>query len=334
VSHLFHFVVRPTEALLGLFCVLTAIVLYPGEEGRIQSKFEDFWITVDDYGKTALSFHAAFMQQVAQLESRLLNALFGVKLWTVRSVTFSFSCSLTITGAYTLLAHEDFYGSLSGLFLTHGLVLGVVSFLGWRVMAIAWTGIAIEIIYQAGTAKEDWFFTKAESIELLFILVGILVAICMAGLLCDIAFVSLTRQLLRWAGKMTQTWKIAGVVTANLLLSLMLISPYLAQKFTSRCGAGSGIWHTVLCDYNSAIVSVTNFFDVVLSLIFALLALTLLLHRLMWPLLTRTLFRMQDIGTKGRRAILTTIGMALLSASIFGGKVPDLFKSFVKIFGG
>jgi hypothetical protein len=60
----------------------------------------------------------------------------------------------------------------------------------------------------------------------------------------------------------------------------------------------------------------------------------LLIHRLLWPLLTRTLFRRADIGTKGRQAILTAVGLALFGASVFGGRFPDLLKDLVKIFGG
>jgi glucose-6-phosphate isomerase len=65
-----------------------------------------------------------------------------------------------------------------------------------------------------------------------------------------------------------------------------------------------------------------------------LLATLLLIHRALWPLLTRTLFRMADIGTKGRRAILTAIGISLLGTSVFGEKFPELLKEFVKAFGG
>jgi hypothetical protein len=49
-----------------------------------------------------------------------------------------------------------------------------------------------------------------------------------------------------------------------------------------------------------------------------------------WP----HLFRMQDIGTKGRRVILTAVGIALLSASVVGGKFPELLKHILKSFGG
>jgi hypothetical protein len=78
--HVLHLIARPIEALLGVFCVLTAIVLYPDEEGKIQSKFEDFWVRVDDFKNLALTRHAAFMIQVAQLETRFLDRVFGHEL--------------------------------------------------------------------------------------------------------------------------------------------------------------------------------------------------------------------------------------------------------------
>ncbi len=72
----------------------------------------------------------------------------------------------------------------------------------------------------------------------------------------------------------------------------------------------------------------------VLAFLFEGLVLLLLIHGALWPLLTRTLFRMADIGTKGRRAILTAVGLALLSASVFGGKFPELIKDLLKSLGG
>jgi hypothetical protein len=43
---------------------------------------------------------------------------------------------------------------------------------------------------------------------------------------------------------------------------------------------------------------------------------------------------MQEAGLKGRRAILTAIGIALLSTSVFAGKFPDLWKEILKGWGG
>jgi hypothetical protein len=61
--HFFHFIVRPAEALVGLSCLLTAIGLYPNEEGKIQSDFEEFWIKLDDYKNSEVTRNAMFMRK-------------------------------------------------------------------------------------------------------------------------------------------------------------------------------------------------------------------------------------------------------------------------------
>ena len=62
---------------------------------------------------------------------------------------------------------------------------------------------------------------------------------------------------------------------------------------------------------------------------FSVCALTLLLHRALWPVLNRTLFRLQYVGTNGRRAILLTIGFALIGAGI-AGKVPEVVQKTIE----
>jgi hypothetical protein len=93
MRHVIHLVAVTLEFLLGVFCILTAIILYPGEEGRIQSKFEDLWIRVHDYQKLALSKHALFMTQVAKLETHIFDRLFGNKLISGHALVVSFVLS-------------------------------------------------------------------------------------------------------------------------------------------------------------------------------------------------------------------------------------------------
>jgi hypothetical protein len=54
MSDFFHFIVRPAEVLLGLFCLLTAYFLHRDEEGKIQSAMEETWVRIDDYQHVAL----------------------------------------------------------------------------------------------------------------------------------------------------------------------------------------------------------------------------------------------------------------------------------------
>jgi hypothetical protein len=138
----------------------------------------------------------------------------------------------------------------------------------------------------------------------------------LGGFACDLIFIALTRQFLRWAGRMSSSLKVATVVLVNLLLALVLVSPLIFDK-----PHAAGLLQ---------VVAASNAFDVAL---FVLLALMFLIHRALWPLMTRTLFRIQDIGTKGRRAILTTIGFALLAAGVTG-KVPELLQKLIERLGG
>jgi hypothetical protein len=323
--HFIHFVVRPAEGLLGAFCVLTAIALYPNEEGKLQSKFEDFWIRLDDYQQVALSRHSAFMQQVARLESRFLDRVFGSALFSSRVVGVSFSFSLTILSGL-VLTHSDFLAGIVSLGFS--VLIFVVAVFSTRARpALIAALIALSFL--------AWAITEGgrdpESQALAFLLVAMLAVMGAAGFACNVAFVVVTRRLLRLASEMTSSLRVATVVIVNLSVAIVLALPFLVEKFPSYTD-----WNYKTKNLFDSLkyISLTNILDVILAALFVLLAALLLLHRALWPLLTRTLFRMQDIGTKGRRAILTTVGMALLSASIFGGKVPDLFKSFVKIFGG
>jgi hypothetical protein len=324
MSHFFHFIVRPAEALLGAFCLLTAILLYPDEEGKIQSKFEDFWITVDDYRISAISRNAAFMRQVARLESHFLDGVFGVKLVSTKAFVVSFFWSLaSLTSVATALTHlfdprasRVFLG-----FLIASLLLGGVCVIVPQRFADLCFAIAVGILILG------WLWTQiVRHIGLEGFVLFVLPAL--GGVICDIAFIALTRRMLRWAGEMTHSFRIIFTIALNLILALFLISPSSIILFVEPDSRFGPFGHFLIS------VSATNIFDLLLALLFILLIVILLIHRAIWPLLSRTLFRMQDIGTKGRRAILTAVGMALLSASIFHEKIPDLLKEVIKAFGG
>src|SRR5882724_2234547 len=101
--HLLHLIAAPVEFLLGAFCLATAILLYPGEDGKIQSKLEDFWVHVDDTQHRALSRATRFMTAIARFETRVLDSVFGSKLISWRSIGVSVCFSLSVTVVLVLL---------------------------------------------------------------------------------------------------------------------------------------------------------------------------------------------------------------------------------------
>jgi hypothetical protein len=320
--HFFHFIVRPAEALLGVFCLLTAIVLYPNEEGQIQSKFEDFWIKVDDYQQLALSRHAAFMQHVARLETQFLDRFFGHKLFSIKSIVMSVCCSfvsmITAIFYFGVTSRPDIARSDIAMFI----VVGTIS-----------TSSACACLFLRKSSSI--IAAGALPLGILFILLiglggsdrlqaGFVFA---AGFVCDIIFVVVSRRLLQLAGIMTKTGNVVLVVFLNLLLATALVAPSLSIKNATLARFfQQGLSFAGLHLLN--IISMTNIFDAALALLFVFLALLLVIHRAIWPLLNRTLFRMTDIGTKGRRAILVGAGLGLLGIAGLG--TPQWLSEFLK----
>jgi hypothetical protein len=346
--HALHLIARPIEVLLRVFCVLTAIVLYPDEEGKIQSKLEDFWIRVDDFQNQSLTRHAAFVTQVAQLESKLLDRVFGNRLFSVQAVGISFCCSVGMMSLGFVLPQYREYRTPSGI-----VDVGVTSLFSALLLCsliIGATGVFIAtrpvappkalrlitcMLFLSGFVT--FYFSFSQGLVALQNVGTVILSVVVGGFACDVIFIVLTRRLLRWAGCMTSYLKVLATILLNLLsaIALALVFPFAAYVLTlvvtaARPGDTERISEAILVGLWMAF---SNIFDVVLALFFVILASLLLVHRALWPLLTRTLFRMADIGTKGRRAILTTVGFALLAAGI-SGKVPELVQKVIEKFGG
>jgi len=152
-------------------------------------------------------------------------------------------------------------------------------------------------------------------------------AVLVLSFCCDTIFIIGTRVILRKTTEMSSVPKVVLALASSLILAIVLISPLLMADFLGNYFGGAATEVIYL-------VGASNIFDVCLAILFGILVILLLIHYACWPILVRTLFKMQDIGTKGRRAILTAVGISLLSASIFHEKIPDLLKEVIKAFGG
>lgn len=331
--HAFHLVARTVEALVGLFCIVTAIMLYPNEEGKLQSTFEDFWIRVDDYQRLALSKHAAFMTQVANFETRLLDRVFGTRLFSWRAIGVSLASSiLAVAGIFFYVSVFEmlgpytpplFFSAFTFLFAMLVLVPSVCvrskRIVGTIVVCVFLLLAAIPLELLSETYRDIMDSSSGViDFELIFPMIPVI------GFICDVLFIATTRRLLRWAQESTSSVEVVLIVLFNLVLAVALMAPLV-------------FWHSLvklpaIAIVDAALVAVSNVFDVILALMFVVLALTLLTHRALWPLLNRTLFRLQDVGTKGRRAILVTVGFALMGAGLTG-KVPELVKEIVEKLG-
>ncbi len=351
--HILQIAFHTALAITGAFCLLTAGLAYPGEEGQMQSALEDLWAKVDDRQKGALSTHTAFMQQVAKAASRGFDAVFGHRLLSLRCLGVSISYSIASFGivgfadnCYNLLADTSSFSrswkSYGPDLLTSGYLAVIYLFVGsiplifkkfrftkiWLFLIF----VSVPFLWEAAQDNPSWAVKK---VLMDFVSWGLLAIVLAFG--CDLLFIAATRKSLRWAGEMRQTYKIAAVILLNVLLGVgLMIAPFF-ESLSYLIGDAWDFWGgTTIQDEFARVVMIvagSNTLDFLASSVFVVLALVLLIHRALWPLLNRSVFRLQEIGTRGRRAVLVSLGLGLLGVST-GANVAEWAKKASELLKG
>jgi hypothetical protein len=123
-----HSVIRIIELVLGIFFVFTATALYPDEEGKLRSKFEDIWVRADDFENRAVSRHTTFVTQLAQLQARMLDKVFGTNLLSGKALSVSFCLSIASVSLAALFVSHHHKEPLSKdlVYLAAGLLLAAI----------------------------------------------------------------------------------------------------------------------------------------------------------------------------------------------------------------
>jgi len=134
------------------------------------------------------------------------------------------------------------------------------------------------------------------------------------GIVGDTVFISVTRCLLRWCGDMIRPGRIAALLLVNCALAFGLI-------------VVPGRLSSVLSP-----AALANSIDALTSLVFAILALALLGHRLLWPVTERAIYALQGLGIARRRRLFGTVGVALFGYAGLGS--PELLKKVIEVFVG
>ena len=311
----------------GLLSLYAAAFLYEDEYGRIQSKLEEWWIRLSDKQSLAISRHAAFMRELAKLETQLLDGLFGDRLLSLRAIGVSQCLSVASMGLAVLVAYALsilYHRSSSSLFEKPGTVASAAVVIGIFLVLGTLPGL-----FRNGPLPRLWY---ASVILLVWIpvigmaLLGVTQRLAatlsfalVASFGCDVMFIALTRWALRKASAMERFYQIVVIILVNCLLSLLLLVGPLLIMFPQPATLDPFGQTPVPAYYLVAgLVAALNEIDVLVALIFIFLALLMLLHRLFWPIINRPLYSLQAIGIARRRKVFYTVGVALF----FGGVTP------------
>jgi len=153
----------------------------------------------------------------------------------------------------------------------------------------------------------------------------------------DFIFIATTRMILRFSSDLYSVWRIAAVVVLNCVLGVALfILPFLQPVYLARLHAPKefvrfqyySAWSVIAVGWQ---VAGFNAIDIIIVLVFTVLAILLLAQRIIWPVISRPLYSLQAIGVARRRKLVGAAGITLLGFAT--GLTPDIRKLIEAITG-
>jgi hypothetical protein len=343
-----------TIAFQTIIVVLALILLYSSaflredEEGRIQNVIEGWWIRLSDLQSAALSKQTAFMQTVAAIATSWFDRLFTKKILSLTAICVSL--------CYTLASLA--LGYWGYMYLVVGIHTGTR---GDRLLILAIGVAIITLCLFLGTLRSFlktkrsqrlWLYSVCTIVALFFLLGHsgfgtyqgpraarfmdesfVLIALFAGSVICDFSFITLNRLALRWIKQSTSFAPSLGVVIGNCALAALYI---LIPAQLGKIGIGShyrwnpwsGGWWTRA----AAWIALANILTAFVALVFVVVAFVMLIHRVAWPLIERSVYAIARYGIFRHRKTLALVGIALLS-TVFPA-VHSMGKRAVEIFTG
>ena len=348
-----YVLLRAASGLLGCALLITAIFLREDEEGRIQSRLELLWIRIDDARKYSLPRHTAVVRVITAFISSGFDRLFGTKLFSKRAVGTSicyviasiFLIALCVAAIQGEAEGSDYINPILILFglIIYGTLPAVIKkpLWGWfwfvPVLAIvAWLSITtIRSIMSPRSYSEllvAYLVTGLIlgcALSILFIVVirralrGISAAnsitrILFTSAICFLPMAALSTIGLYYSVKHPFFDAFADLLVADILNQMPIpLGHILAENLDEKLMAG----------FANGITALIVIFIVPAS-IFILLAILLLLHSLLWPVLDRPVYALQRWGVVRRNKVLGLVGLELLGIAL-GYDLVKLIKDIL-----
>ena|ERR1700730_15455918 len=318
--------------VIGAVLMYCSLFLKENEEGRIENLFEKWWMQVGTLRSASMSKEAAFFQKVATSTLNGFELIFGKRLFGPRAIAASICYSIASVTVMSVVINgildSGHYDPLeNATLLICGFVFLAIGLSGpfalRRLKPATW--LILVIVVAAGGIPLAAYLARSvpATEEFLDEAYPGLMAMLPLGIACDFLFIAVTRVILRRAANANTVSNILILEFSNFCLAAIMIGlPYfLSQTFD---------------DYSNFLLSLmlSNAFDVLLGSLFFSLAIVMLLHRLIWPILierpAHALFR-YHIVTQQKR-LLFFGGLSLLAVAF--PAVGSAIRSFLKAFQG
>lgn len=315
------------------FVLICLGILYAPEAATLQSRLETLWIEIDELRIKAVSLQAAFLQQVAAASKRDLSKLLGPKLFSLKSVASCLCFSVGST-ACTYLLLFGLEQSFSPAYRRYPLSY-LLSAIFWLLCGISRKGryvvfflipAFIALFLFAGVLHPQGEFSRTTPLEV-FQYLGPLIA----GSLCDVLFVAFSRWLLRRSATLPNVsglvlFALLNVATGTLLVSGLFLPLLLRRRYSGLAQViktHSALWASV------ATISATNLFSASVAFFAVALMIAALLHRLLWPVISRPVYAILQHELVKKPKLLLSAGLSLLMAGLPNNPILKLIGRLI-----
>ncbi len=322
---------------IGLMFFYTCF-LYEDEEGRLQNRIEDMWVTINDKAKISGNQTSVLFEKVAGLVTRVFDRVLGKRLFSFQLVGVSssaaFAALLLAIGVGCL---SVFYLIvLGGASLSETMLKGMAAFF---ILGLAALFIGLVCFALAGMPSlwpSPWcvglslipisLFSYGLSRMVLIhapfnIPVEMLIAALIVSVLSDIFLLAIVRLTVRRVSAQTNAFNITtAILVQTAVIVLFVIGPFQTGLHLMAKTDNKPTGPSMFAIY----VAVFNACTGLACCLFIFLLLFLLLHKSIWPMFSRLLYPLARYRVILRHGLMASMGsLCILFA------VPLAWKPFV-----
>jgi hypothetical protein len=313
---------------VGALLIYSSLFLYEHQERGVENSLERWWIRISDLHAQAISRQTAFLKVVAEITSKGFARLFGERLFGPKALAASICYSQAAILIVLCFIIADWtrvvwIGLICLFFLVLGSFGAFIERLSWKVVWLccvlivssSWLPVC-GLLQQLSNA--DAMDTRS--------MPSVLAGVLPLAVACDFLFIALTREMLSRAARSNTFNKIITLALLNAALGASLV--YFPMAFFMREALEPHYEHAV-----SLFLAYSNSLDAFVSLAWFLVAIAMLLHRVVWPLLERPVYALYRYRVfSEHKKLVFSSGVALLGFAV--PSVSDALEKLIRALHG
>jgi hypothetical protein len=342
LEHVAVVCLRFVFALVGMTLLYMAMFMYEDDRGKQQNLLVNLWVKVKEREEESLGRQATVLRFAAQIASSGMNRTLGDQIWSIWSLVVSVSLSLSsvyFVFFVLIVMGQSGYSKQSEIkflctaivYFAYGLYLAPRIFRSGKrlhkVLGIVF--LCIIVIGASGWIDSNSFGGFVMSISGLRAGLWELVPIVGFGAACDVLIIALNRKIIRiMANSASRAWLFFAFVS-NLVCCLFIgyTTIRFARVFISGFGDPFVVWLCHLMNIGTrggrlkvtemlSGAASTNLFTMLVVSSFLLVTVAALMHRLLWPIVGRSLNALYEWEILKSRTTQFTLGIGCLVFAI------------------